>query len=505
MTNIFVLGILIPINDNSSSSTTLGALYGLKTLLPIYYNYLKEGNDTIITLNQILQIFELCLHYLKAENTVIQNGALEALYAFLHNAPKDFINILISDNYDVRLIKEDAQEVLDSCNDLTEYVQVTNTDFDKAAEVVQSVSDADIYIGDLSKKDTNAIMFCARTLTHKFLLTGFKGTLKDDVSVKVTLKYLSICCLCDIVKFYPKCMTSFIDDKLDIKFDHFGAPDVMEFNADRQSFADLLLYAQHSDPQLRGATCILIASFIRIIDNDFFIGYDAWCDSLYITFKDVYSLANLSRILIQGLKDKDHMACKQSLQAIDICLNSLITSCSNFEVMRLLLHELIQIHKTNTYWLIKVKLCELLSKLNYKYIYIITNTQAYQTKVLNDVLYTFLSDDDVRVRNASKACLVNIIPKLYYPFNYTNTDTLVNVFTKAYDKFDNYQQNSIKYVVDNKLCKNLMWPFCETNKYNYIDDQHIVDDNLSRIINDLKSLCYLAMDDKSLKVIFVCI
>lgn len=257
-----------------------------------------------------------------------------------------------------RLCSVSNQSISDSLSDHSEYVQICNLDktctqqkesgdkniYCNGNVNMSDVFNNDLYIGDLVKNDTSLIMFCVRLITHKFLLTGFKGFIKDDKNVKVTLKYSALCCLCNIVKFYPNFMTSYLDlhanDKIlngiQLKMDHFGNEGFgTETELEKyQTFTDLLLFSRHPDPQLRGVTNLLIGQFITTIDNYSILSYEQWCAEQFVVFKDAYDLKKLICILIDGLKDDIQTATRQSLQAVEDCLRNLIRSSTDFEVRK---------------------------------------------------------------------------------------------------------------------------------------------------------------------------
>lgn len=103
-------------------------------------------------------------------------------------------------------------------------------------------------MGDFKDKDV-ALIYCARFIAKNFLLSGQPNSLIPDRIVRVSVKSLALSCLSTILEIYPQVLLKYLDKS--------SQPKAL------QQLSDVFLYATHSDPQLRGAVRILIASFVK--------------------------------------------------------------------------------------------------------------------------------------------------------------------------------------------------------------------------------------------------
>ncbi|XP_026323129.1 huntingtin [Hyposmocoma kahamanoa] len=103
--------------------------------------------------------------------------------------------------------------------DLTEKLQEFEDTESKDEDTVDQVRDDHgmrINIGS-STDDDIPLKFCARLLASKFLLTGNKGDLIPDRSVRVSVKASTLNCLSEILTLYPQAMTMYLDKDADVK------------------------------------------------------------------------------------------------------------------------------------------------------------------------------------------------------------------------------------------------------------------------------------------------
>ena len=90
----------------------------------------------------------------------------------------------------------------------------------------------------------------ARKLCWRFLLSEEKGEMVSDVEVRVSVKTLSLTCLAELVSLSPQVWNLPL---LPTSTDRFT--DVL--------ISDLVLYLDHQDPGLRGATARLVFRLLR--------------------------------------------------------------------------------------------------------------------------------------------------------------------------------------------------------------------------------------------------
>lgn len=101
---------------------------------------------------------------------------------------------------------------------------------------------------------------------------------------------------------------------------------------------------------------------------------------------------------MQGLSDDSATTCRQTLDALNLCLPKLLDSANNEHGVTVLtaLPKLMK----NPYFLVKIKLVDLLSKLSYITIEHITGQSLFQEHFI-DVIIALLGDQDQRVRYAA--------------------------------------------------------------------------------------------------------
>lgn len=103
------------------------------------------------------------------------------------------------------------------------------------------------------------------------------------------------------------------------------------------------------------------------------------------------------------MNDDSATTCRQTLDALNLCLSELLDSISNDYGLAILtiLPKLVK----NPYFLVKVKLVDLLSKLSYITIEHITGQSLFQEHFI-EVIITLLGDQDQRVRHAASDAIV---------------------------------------------------------------------------------------------------
>lgn len=103
------------------------------------------------------------------------------------------------------------------------------------------------------------------------------------------------------------------------------------------------------------------------------------------------------------MNDDSATTCRQTLDALNLCLPELLDSIDN-EYGLTILTALPKLVK-NPYFLVKVKLVNLLSKLSYITIEHITGQSLFQKHFI-DAIITLLGDQDQRVRHAASDAIV---------------------------------------------------------------------------------------------------
>ncbi|XP_017781525.1 PREDICTED: huntingtin [Nicrophorus vespilloides] len=272
---------------------------------------------------------------------------------------------------------------------------------DKSTSLLEDVP-LDIDVGDFLDKAV-PLIYCGRLLTKQFLLNGVPGKLIPDKKVRVSTKNLALTCLSSIVQIYPQIVVVHLDRKVTT-----------------QRISDVLIFANHGDPQLRGQVRILISNFIRavlVLSNG---DYQCWIDD--ICSLDCFKLSNLMEMLLKGLKDESSTCSRQSLVCLNNFLRLLLDSELCVEAWPILNY--LPILAQDPYWLVKVKLVEVISELEYVTIAHAFPTSQYQNKVVFNILFELIKDEDQRVRLAASNAIVSVIPKLYFKHHYPNDSTV---------------------------------------------------------------------------------
>lgn len=106
---------------------------------------------------------------------------------------------------------------------------------------------------------------------------------------------------------------------------------------------------------------------------------------------------------MKGLEDDSATTCRQTLTALNLCLPEILNSVdSQYGIS--ILFELPRLVK-NPYFLVKVKLADLLSNLSYITIEHITGNALFQQHFI-DAIIILLGDQDKRVRHAASEAIV---------------------------------------------------------------------------------------------------
>ncbi|XP_029667120.1 huntingtin isoform X1 [Formica exsecta] len=330
-------------------------------------------------------------------------------------------------------------------------------------------------VGSFTDSDM-PVKFCCRYLVSSFLLAGKPGHLISDKLFRVSVKSLALTCVGYILKLYPHLFTMTVAKE-------------SSCNETNQLIADILLFANHSDPQIRGNVAMMIGIFLKSVFVQYggsFENFETEC-SIQKGHKSVL-LGDLIKLLLNGLNDDSATTCRQTLDALNLCLSELLDSISNEHGLAILtiLPKLVK----NPYFLVKVKLVDLLSKLSYITIEHITGQSLFQEHFI-DVIIALLGDQDQRVRHAASDAIVKSIPCLYFRHPQEDTVTrkatqytqqFLNTITSSISELSSYQEKHKPFV--NTSVK----PFVFLNHYNDVNYESSVEYSLSHIINILTEI-----------------
>lgn len=104
-------------------------------------------------------------------------------------------------------------------------------------------------VGSFTDSDM-PVKFCCRYLVSSFLLAAKPGHLISDKIFRVSVKSLALTCISYILKLYPHLFTMTV---------------AKESNENDQLISDILLFANHPDPQIRGNIAMLIGIFLKSV------------------------------------------------------------------------------------------------------------------------------------------------------------------------------------------------------------------------------------------------
>lgn len=119
-------------------------------------------------------------------------------------------------------------------------------------------------------------------------MTGENGGTIPDTKVRISVKNLALSCLVSLFGLYPR------------SFLHYLSKSNSTTALGRQPITDVLLLANHADPQLRGVLRIVVASFIKAVMVESNGQYISWFSSFEgRPDLEVFSLTRLISFLIE--------------------------------------------------------------------------------------------------------------------------------------------------------------------------------------------------------------
>ncbi|XP_012141248.1 huntingtin isoform X2 [Megachile rotundata] len=333
----------------------------------------------------------------------------------------------------------------------------------------------EIDVGNFTDSDI-PLKFCCRYLVSSFLLTGYVGRVMPDKYFRVSVKSLALNCVAYILKLCPNL---------------FLIPVAKESKSieNEQMITDILLFANHSDPQIRGNISIIIGTFLKSVYTQYggsFKNFEREISNKKVN--EIISLENLIKLLLKGLEDDSATTCRQTLTAFSLCLPELLESVDNKHGITVLaaLPQLVK----NPYFLVKVKLVELLSEISYVTIEHITGGSMFQEHFI-DVIITLLGDQDQRIRHAASDAIVKSVPLLYFQQPQEDVITRKAVqYTAQFLSAVNKSSIELSSCQEKqKLFLNTsIQPFVSLNSHNAVDYHPNIEYSLSVIVNMLAEI-----------------
>ncbi|XP_017892227.1 huntingtin isoform X3 [Ceratina calcarata] len=333
----------------------------------------------------------------------------------------------------------------------------------------------EIDIGTFTDPDMS-LKFCCRYLVSSFLLTGNAGHVMPDRHFRVSVKSLALTCVAYVFKLCPNLLLIPVAKESNL-------------NENEQMITDILLFANHPDPQIRGNVSMIIGMFLRSVYTQYggsFKRFEAEITNKKV--REVITLDNLIRLLVKGLEDDSATTCRQTLAAFTLYLPELLESVdSRYGVTALtVLPQLVK----NPYFLVKIKLVELLSELSYVTIEYITGGSMFQEHFI-DVIITLLGDQDQRIRHAASDAIVKSIPLLHFQQSHDDvitrkaaqyTERFLSAVAKSSAELSSCQERQKLFI------NTSIQPFAALNSNNAVNYHSNVEYSLSIVINMLAEI-----------------
>ncbi|XP_035714304.1 huntingtin isoform X3 [Folsomia candida] len=463
-----ITDLLMPSLMEKSVSVIIGVLLCVRQCIPRIYAEIKNGNlrqpsaeqDSAVA--NLLQVYEMCMILCNHDDHNVITTSLETLQQLFTLpaepmiikllSPSGIKNSLDEKSWNVRQIQTppiSSSENLAFCSDETSNLLESDLDLDlpkfrsivasdasrdgKEFDPEQSISsssrrDSDLFVIEGTLSDVGSsdglhpsddehtenvqlepnlvlhtfpeiqigsvyeqnipIFYCSRFLAYNFLLSGQKGIIRPDGEVRVSVKVLATNCIVNLVAICPKIFKMTLSHVL---------VDACSDGEKQQKIEDIGIYVSHSDPLLRGTIYVLIGTFIQ----------STLMSCLNSPLPEDVDFQSLTTILRGGLSDSSNVIVKCAVSGVSVCLHTLMASPSLVNLGESLLQNILQTTASNTYWLVKVDLVELLSSVDWGNL---DNVDALRRKALL-LFLDFLSDEDSRVRASSTTAIIKYLKK----------------------------------------------------------------------------------------------
>lgn len=148
----------------------------------------------------------------------------------------------------------------------------------------------------------------------------------------------------------------------------------MPEDKDCQFVVDILLYSSHGDPVLRSNVYTIIGNFItNILDKN--LDYEKIL-AKNENVKECLDFNLLVRHLCNGLQDEIHSVVKQTLAVWENCVNLVLPVIANEEVIESILRV-----SYNKYWLVQIKYCDVITKIDLRLIENQDRAEIYRVNI----------------------------------------------------------------------------------------------------------------------------
>ncbi|KAJ8686955.1 hypothetical protein QAD02_022749, partial [Eretmocerus hayati] len=349
-------------------------------------------------------------HYVPdAQKTSNKSDELDSIQMLQPKNLEDYSGLLIGSvgNEDIE-IESNASSDIGKVERLMEPISLSEPDnkeeyFDDAVMSIVSAQEVsldqymiqrgDLEIGCITDNDS-PLRYCLRLLTSSFLLTGSPGQIIPDKLSRVSIKSLVFNCLGLILRLSPDLLfISLVKNSVENKSIE-----------NQQLITDVLIFCDHPDPQVRGNLILALGYFSQ--------GTLERCKSRSDrgNFQGSVTVERIVAIILKGLKDESAITCRQTIVALQIFLPNLLESEEAHSALSIL--KALPFLGKNPYFLIRIKLAELLSMLPYTTIDHVSCKLKFHESA-SSILLTLLNDSDPRVRNAANKAIAEAMPELW--------------------------------------------------------------------------------------------
>ncbi|GJQ87772.1 hypothetical protein Trydic_g18631, partial [Trypoxylus dichotomus] len=372
------------------------------------------------------QVYRLCLHFLLCEDDSVTGAALDTLSALFQNCTSEFRELVLSTNglgnagrrsssfparlYNLSGVPKSAfsDDRSDTGGHHTEEEMTAAIRVRDVKELSCGVEALDI--GSSDDKDV-ALIFCTRLVCKLCLLSGRPAGIVPDGVVRISVKSSALACLASLFAIYPQGFLL----RLSKRQPPSDRTDTDPYYQ-QQPISDVMLLANHSDPQLRGAIRSVVASFVRsalLEANASNEGFDGWLQATDVPpCPNGFGLDRLLAFVREGLLDVSSNCVRQSLASLITCVNYVLLSSDCLLVLPVL--QLIPAIAHGSHWLVKVKVLEVIEQLPFPLIDSMGGATNFRDQIVFDVVFDLVADDDQRVRTIAAKTVVRIVPLLYY-------------------------------------------------------------------------------------------
>lgn len=436
-------------SSSSKSSSHQSHELAKKTPSP---HHVKNTKIHYFSLENLCEIYELCVYYLNWDDNRILNAALECLQVLLKHLPFRFGTFLAqAGSLSASFLHKHSRK----CGaDLT----LDQKNEESLDYPVKSMSNL---LGEFYTDSEAPCVYLIRLLSFKFLLNiSENAKLKSDAEIKVLLKAIAFECSSSILTLSPNLLFLSLDSTVYIY--------------------DLVEYVFHADDKMRINASVLVGQLIHVVLVENEGNYDDWLAKMIRDLTSAHAkrahnalqLEVLLNHLIRFIKsdtDTNNMCKRYALNALHACLPVMLQTRYASYALGILLNLIHLRH--STYNLVKCELVDLISSLDFKTVNYVESllpgdkcllnlkenqslktfsARNTQENVIEHVFVYLLGSEDGKLRLETAKSLVRFVANMnFYETSTSNQKALTSLAEHA-TKVDAYARNTFSSsLVDN--------------------------------------------------------